>query len=227
MLENNKKFQTWAVIPAFNESKYIGDVIKKTLKYVDKIIVVDDCSKDNTYVVSQKNGAFTIKNPINMGAGFSTRIGCDIASLFNADLILTIDADGQHDPEEIPKLKKLLIDKKLDIVFGSRPQDENMPLIKRIGNKGLSLIANILFNVKIKDSQTGYHIFTRKAYKKLRWESNRFGIVSEFVMKVGRHKLKVGEATVKTIYTDKKAGMTKTDAIKSVLSMFKWRLKGW
>ena len=227
MLENNKKIQTWAVIPAFNESKYIGDVIKKTLHPVDNIIVVDDFSKDNTFQVSKKAGAYALRNPINMGAGFSTRIGCDLASHFGADFILTIDADGQHDPEEIPKLKKLLINKKLDIVFGSRPQDKNMPIIKRIGNKGLSFIANVLFDVKIRDSQTGYHIFTRKAYKKLRWESNRYGIVSEFVMKVGRHKLKVGEATVKTIYTDKEAGMTKIDAVKSVLSMFKWRLKGW
>ncbi len=221
------KFETWAVIPAYNEAQCIGRVVKKTRKYVDQAIVVDDCSRDNTADRARDAGAIVITNPVNMGAGFSTRVGCDIAAESGARYMLTIDADEQHDPGEIPRLKKHLVEKELDIVFGARPQDKNMPLVKRIGNRGLSFIASTLFGVRIMDSQTGYHLFTAEAYPKLRWVSDRYGVVSEFVMRVGRAKLKYGEVRVKTIYSGKKTGMTKTDAVKSVLSMLKWRLKEW
>lgn len=216
----------WAVMPAYNESKYIGYIIKKALNYAERVIVIDDCSKDRTYNIAEEFGADVFRNPVNMGAGFSTRVGCEIAYILGAEYIVTIDADGQHDPEDIPKLVSLLKEKNLDIVFGSRPRDKNMPIIKRIGNAGLSMIARILFGINIKDSQTGYHVFTKEAYPKLRWVSNRYGVVSEFVMRVAKARLKYGEAVVKTIYTDKKTGMTKTDALKSVFSMLKWRLKG-
>lgn len=103
-----------------------------------------------------------------MGAGFATRVGCGIANKQGSDILVTIDADGQHDPSSIPKLVKTLQDEKLDIVFGSRPRNEAMPLVKRIGNFGLSAIASILFGVRIKDSQTGFHAFTTDAYEKLR-----------------------------------------------------------
>jgi len=216
--------ETWAVIPAYNEAGRISTVIKNTKRYVDQVLVVDDCSSDET--CSEASDAFVIRNPVNMGAGFSTRVGCDIAHRLGADYIVTIDADGQHDPHEIPKLKGHLVKNDLDIVFGSRPQDRNMPLIKRIGNIGLSTIASVLFNVRIKDSQTGYHLFTNAAYPRLRWVSNRYGVVSEFVMRVGRAQLRYDEVKVKTIYVDKNVGMSKVDAVKSVLSMLKWRFKG-
>jgi len=222
-MKNKKK--TIAVIPAFNEAKRIGSVISETKKHVDEVIVVDDHSKDNTAAVAKKSGVITIRLATNMGAGMATRIGCDIAVEKDADVIVTLDADGQHSPDDIPKLIKELNKQGLDIVFGSRPRNKNMPFMKCVGNFGLSLVANFLFGVNIKDSQTGFHAFTKNAYTNLRWSSNRYGIVSEFVANVGKNKLKYKEVKVKTIYTDKIAGMRKRDAVKSVIDMVKWRLK--
>lgn len=214
-----------AVIPAYNESERIEAVINKARKFVDEIIVVDDHSKDNTFEVAEKAGATTVRLISNMGAGFATRVGCDLAVNNGADIIVTIDADGQHDPEEIPRLVKFLRENNLDIVFGSRPRDKNMPSIKKLGNWGLSFIAKILFNSKIEDTQTGYHVFTSKAYPKIRWSSSRYGIVTEFAVNVALNKLRCKEVPVKTIYVDKNFGMGKRDAVRSTLAMVKWRIK--
>ena len=217
--------KTIAVIPAYNEAKRIAPVIKESINYVDDVIVVDDHSNDSTYKVAKNAGATAVRLITNMGAGMATRVGCDIAVDNGADIIVTLDADGQHSPDDIPKLLKALQEPKTDIVFGSRPRNKNMPLLKRLGNFGLSAVAIFLFGINIKDSQTGFHAFTKEAYKKLRWSSNRYGVVSEFVANVAKSRLAYKEVDVKTIYTDKTVGMRKRDAIKAVISMIKWRLK--
>ena len=217
--------KTIAVIPAFNESKRIELVIKKTKKFVDEVIVVDDHSRDNTYEIARKAGATATRLISNMGAGFATRVGCDLAIKNKADIIITLDADGQHDPEEIPKLLKTLQEYNLDIVFGSRPRNENMPKIRRLGNWGLSFIAKVLFNSNVKDTQTGYHAFTSKAYPMIRWSSSRYGVVTEFAVNVAKNGLRCKEVEVKTIYVDKNFGMRKRDAVRATISMLKWRIK--
>jgi glycosyltransferase involved in cell wall biosynthesis len=213
-----------AVIPAYNEELRLGQVLKKTVAYVDRIVVVDDHSGDDTFNVSHQPGIISVRLLTNMGAGFATRVGCDIAIKEGADLIITLDADGQHDPAEIPKLIKYMQKEKLDILFGSRSRNSNMPLVKRIGNWGLSAIASLLFGIQIKDSQTGYHVFTKEAYPKLRWESNRYGVVSEFVYRTAIAHLSYKEVQVKTIYTSKVAGMKKRDALRAVFQMITWRI---
>ena len=217
----------YAVIPAYNEEKTVAEVVEKTkdLEIVDEVIVVDDCSTDNTFGEAKKAGARAVRLIINMGAGFSTRIGCDIAVNDGADVIVTLDADGQHDPAEIPRLVQVLEDKGLDIVFGSRPTNSEMPLIKRVGNTGLYWIAYLLYKMRIKDTQTGYHVFTKNAYEKIRWESNRYGVVSEIPVRVAKNKLKHEEVIIKTIYTDKVRGISVLDGLKSGWMMLLWRLQ--
>lgn len=214
-----------AVIPAFNEATRIAPVVRGTKAYVNEVIVVDDHSKDDTLLVAKSAGANAVRLISNTGAGMATRVGCDIAIKRGAEIIVTIDADGQHSPDDIPRLVIELIDSGCDIVFGSRPRNKNMPLVKRVGNLGLSTIASMLFGIDIKDSQTGFHVFTADAYKKLRWDSNRYGVVSEFVAKVAKNRLTYREVYVRTIYNDKTQGMRKRDAVKSVISMIKWRLR--
>lgn len=216
-----------AAIPAYNESTRVGAVIKHALKYVDEVIVVDDHSRDNTFEIAKNSGAVAVRLVTNMGAGFATRIACDLAVNHNADIIVTIDADGQHSPDDIPKLVSCLQKNNVAIVWGARPRDDNMPLFKRIGNWGLSTICKTLFKLKITDSQTGFHAFTKEAYQKIRWASNRYGVVSEFVANTAKSKLPYCEVPVKTIYVGKKAGMNSKDAVKAVFSMISWRLRRW
>ncbi len=207
----------------YNEGTRVGDVIRETLQRVDEVIVVDDCSKDDSYAVAKKTKAFVMKNKSNRGAGYTTRAGCDMALKRGADIIVTLDADGQHSPSDIKKLVNAVDRRGYDIVFGSRKRNKSMPFVKRLGNFLLSLSASVIFGIWVNDSQTGFHAFTKDAYPKLRWESDRFGIVSEFVYRVAKNKLRYSEVTVKTIYNEKGIGMTKLDAAKSVLAMVKWR----
>ena len=138
--------KTIAAIPAYNESSRIKPVILKAKKYVDEVIVVDDHSRDNTLQVAKEAGATAVRLVTNMGAGFATRTACDIAAERGADFIVTLDSDGQHDPEEIPQMVKPLT-KGFDVVFGCRPRDDKMPAVKRLGNWGLTVISKILFGI--------------------------------------------------------------------------------
>ena len=97
-----------AVIPAYNESKYIGDVVRETRKYVDEVIVVDDASKDNTGEIARRMGAVVLRHCINLHKGATLKTGCEAAIGLGAKIILTLDGDGQHNPDEIPQLLEKL-----------------------------------------------------------------------------------------------------------------------
>lgn len=214
-----------AVIPAYNEAARIAPVIRGVRSQVTAVIVIDDHSCDATADVARRAGALVVRLATNMGAGFATRTGCDIAVAHGAEIIVTIDADGQHDPTEIPKLLTTLERDKLDIVYGSRPQRPPMPWIKRLTNRMGSYIISRLFGTTIRDTQTGFHVFTATCYPKLRWKSCRYGMVSEFVMRTGINRLKYKEVEISTIYTDKTAGMSLKDGAKALLKMVWWRLR--
>ena len=114
------KKNTIAIVPAFNEEKTIGNVIKNLLNYVNEVIVVSDCSSDNTLKISKKFNALVLKNKINMGPDYSTEKGIKLALKLNYKYILTLDADGQHPYEKIPIFLKKLEKNEADIIIGQR-----------------------------------------------------------------------------------------------------------
>jgi len=219
-----KNLKITAVIPAFNEAGRIKDVVDKTRYFVDEIIVVNDCSADNTSEIAKSTGVIVIDLPQNRGAGYATRTGCDKAVENMADLIVTLDADGQHCAEDIPDLVDKIIEGKHDIIFGYRIKDKSMPAIKKIGNSILAFMSLMLFRVKLKDALTGFHVFTREAYPKIRWDAERYGFILEYVYKVNKGKLNYAEVKVKTIYCNKNHGMSIKDGVKAVFLLFMWRL---
>lgn len=221
---SSKKLKITAVIPAFNEANRIKEVVHKTRDFVDEIIIINDCSSDNTSEIAKSTGVIVIDLPKNKGAGYATRAGCDKAIDNNADLIVTLDADGQHCAEDIPHLVNKIIEGKHDIVFGYRIKDKSMPIIKKTGNSLLAFLSLVLFRVKLKDALTGFHVFTSGAYPKIRWESERYGFILEYVYRVNKSKLNYAEVKVKTIYFDKNYGMGIKDGLKAILLLFFWRV---
>ena len=221
---SSKKLKITAVIPAFNESARIKEVVDKTKDFVDEIIVINDCSSDNTSEIAKKTGVTVIALPQNKGAGYATRAGCDKAIENHADLIVTLDADGQHCAEDIPDLVDKIIEGKHDIIFGYRIKDKSMPVIKKLGNSILAFMSLVLFRVKLKDALTGFHVFTSEAYPKIRWEAERYGFILEYVYRVNKSKLNYAEVKVKTIYFDKNHGMGIKDGLKAILLLFFWRV---
>lgn len=211
-------------MPAYNEEMRIGRVVRKTRTFTDDVIVVDDSSSDNTASVAEKEGAHVIKLDRNFGAGFATRIGCDCALRKGADIIVTIDADGQHNPHNIPSLLKPLLLDEADIVFGVRHRDNKMPFGKRMGNAFLCLLSKILFKSDINDILTGFHAFKSSCYGFLRWDSRGYGVVSEIVYRAVKHKLRCRQILVDTIYNEKNNGMKKRHGIETILLMLKWKI---
>jgi UDP-N-acetylglucosamine---dolichyl-phosphate N-acetylglucosaminyltransferase len=209
------------VIPAFNEEKHIKAILKKTKTFCKNIIVVDDGSSDNTYNTALTEDVIVLRLPVNMGKGVALKTGCDFALKLNANKIVVMDADGQHNPCQIPKFLKELDE--VDIVFGYRVLGQSMPYILRLGNNFINNVVNILFKVKLKDTQSGFRSFTSKAYKKVRWQSQDYSMESEMIANVGIKKLNYSEIPIQTIYNDRYKGTTVIDGIKIVFKIIKWR----
>jgi len=216
------KSRVFAVIPAHNEEKYIGNVIRQTKKYVENVVVVDDGSRDRTAEEARESGAVVLKHLVNLGKGAALKTGCDYAVKNNAKIIVAIDADAQHNPKEIPKFIAAV--KRHDVIIGYRKPSKNMPLILRFGNWFINKTITFLYGVKIKDSQCGYRAFTSEAYKKLRWKASDYSMESEMIAKIGKHGLSYAEVPIETIYSDKYKGTTILDGIKIVFNLLLWRL---
>jgi UDP-N-acetylglucosamine---dolichyl-phosphate N-acetylglucosaminyltransferase len=214
--------KTYIIIPAYNESKHLSGVITRTKKFSDNLVVVDDGSKDNTADVAKKEGVVVLKHIVNLGKGAAIKTGADYALQNGADVIIFMDSDGQHDPEEIPEFLKNI--KGNDIVFGSRKRTKVMPFVFKFGNWFISFVSSLFFGVKLHDTQSGYRAMTADAYRKLRWTARDYSVESEMISLVGKNKLKYKEIFIKTIYSDKYKGTTIWDGMKIVFNMVWWRL---
>lgn len=211
-----------AVIPAYNEEKNIGSVIKRTKKYVDEVIVVDDGSKDNTKEVAEKAGAIVLKHIINLGKGAALKTCCDYAVKKGAKFIIALDADAQHNPNDVPRFIEKL--KKYDIVFSYRKASTKMPFVLRFGNWFISTVVWVLYGVNLNDTQCGFRAFSKEAYKKIRWNASDYSMESEMISRAGKQRLKYVQIPIQTIYSDKYKGTTIIDGVKIVLNMIWWRL---
>ena len=221
------------VIPAFNESKVIGSVISnvvkdfKTTPYLVEVVVVDDCSKDNTAIIAQDNGAIVIRQILNTGAGGATATGLSYAQQNNFNIACTMDADGQHDSKDVVEGVNQLIARKADLLIGSRLiNKEGMSKVKILGNKGLSTITRVLFGINSTDSQSGLRIFSRKAIEQLRWKTSGYEFCSEMLWRAKQENLLIEEYPIKAIYTEysKAKGQNNWNAINIVKSLIKRRV---
>ena len=212
----------WAVIPAYNEVNDIISIIKKSKKYVDNVLVVNDGSSDKTKEISEKAGAIVISHIVNLGKGAALKTGCDFAVKKGAKFIIALDADAQHNPDNIPRFIEKL--KKYDIVFSYRKKSRKMPFVLRFGNWFVSNVVKALYGIRLNDTQCGFRVFSSAAYKKIRWNASDYSMESEMIARAGKQRLKYVQIPIETIYSDKYKGTTVIDGIKIVLNMFWWKL---
>ena len=192
---------TIACIPAFNEEKNIFNLVNDVSKYVNSVIVCDDGSTDNTVNEAKKSGAFVISNDKNLGKGAALKSLFDFARHSNADVIITIDGDGQFLPEEIPKLTKDIEDGKSDIVIGYRFETEkDMPSYRKIGNKVLDELSKKASNLNLRDTQSGFRAYSKKAIEKIDFRHNGFVADSEILIDASTKNLTISEQHVTVLY---------------------------
>jgi glycosyltransferase involved in cell wall biosynthesis len=194
--------RTIAVIPAYNEETTLADVLKKARDFVDEIIVVDDGSSDATASIAARGGATVARHAINRGLGAAIGTGFAAAYKRGADVIITLDADGQHNPEEIPMFIEE-IEQGADAVIGSRMLiGEGMPWHRKIAQHIGNLATFVLFGARVSDSQSGYRAFTREAIEQMDIKTNHMEVSSELIAEIAHNDLALSEVPIEVIYTE-------------------------
>lgn len=197
----------FVVMPAYNEESTIAGVMEELFKRGFNLVVVDDGSSDETYNAAENAGRthgdqfHLYKHLLNRGLGGALRTGIEASLIHNADVVVTFDADGQHDPDDIMKVCRPIMDGEADVVIGVR-DFEHMPGSKKFGNTVMNLITWIFYGMKVNDSQSGLRAFKREAAMILEINARDYGVSSEIVGEIKRHKLRLKEVPMKTIYTD-------------------------
>ena len=201
---------TLVCIPAFNEEGAIGKLVRKTLSYVDSVVVCDDGSSDNTAKEAENSGAHVIVHDENRGKGSALKSLFEHARHSSADIIVTIDGDGQFLPEEIKKLTKPIIEKTSDIVVGYRfDNDTEMPSYRKIGNKILDHATNIATSIPIRDTQSGFRAYSKNAIELIEFSNDGFTADSEILIDASKHGLRISEEKITVIYDTGRRTSTK------------------
>lgn len=210
-----------AIIAAHNEQGRIKAVIKEAKKHVSLVIVVDDGSKDKTLQEALDEGAAVLHHITNLGKGGAMKTGAEYAIRQNADALIFIDGDGQHEPHEIPRFLKAL--EKHDIVFGRRVFGGDMPFLLRFGNWFISQVIYYLYGLMLHDSQCGYRAVRSSKFSQIVWDSKDYSVESEMIAWAGKANLAYEEIKIKTIYYDKFKGTTPMHGFPIVWNLFMWR----
>ncbi len=221
------------VIPAFNEARIIGSVIKNLKralaqeKFSYEIIVIDDGSADDTATICKKEKTTVISHILNSGSGSATATGLSYAQQQEYDIAITMDADGQHDAEDVIGGINNMAASRVDLLIGSRlVNSEGMAKTKVIGNKGLSMLTFMIFGVRVTDSQSGLRVFSKKALGQLKWKSSGYEFCSEMLWRAKQQGLVIDEYPIKAIYTEysKSRGQNNWNGINIIKSLVKRRL---
>jgi glycosyltransferase involved in cell wall biosynthesis len=190
-----------AGIAAYNEARYIGSVVLQAKQYVDEVIVVDDGSTDNTARVAGLAGATVIRHTENRGKGAAIQSILAAAKKRNPDVLVLLDADAQHDANEIPALIKG-VSEGHDLVIGSREaQDEKTPRYRRIGKSVIKHSSRLASKTDIFDTESGFRALSPKAMSELDLKEKGFAIESEMIARAADKKLKITEVPISNIYT--------------------------
>ncbi|MCD6149196.1 glycosyltransferase family 2 protein [bacterium] len=227
-----ENIKIYIVIPAYNEATIIQNVIAeiKNTGY-ENIIVIDDGSFDNTYEKAGEIENITVlRHKINRGKGAAAKTGIEAAKLLGADIIVTMDSDGQHDPKNIENLVDPIINEKFDAVLGTRLiNPKGMPLHKILHNKIANLITWYLYGLWVTDSQSGFRAYSKNAFNAINTRTDNYAYDSEVIREIYNHKLKYKEVPISVRYTEYSMGKSQkqsfVNGLKTAYKMI-WRVIG-
>ncbi len=200
----NKNLKIVAGMPAFNEEKYVGSLVLKTRQYVNEIFVVDDGSSDDTAKVAKLAGADVIQHEQNKGYGAAIQSILAEAKKRNADVLVILDADAQHNPREIPRIIKPVMEDNVDFVVGTRQkQAKRIPFYRRIGQKVITSSVKVLSDDEtLTDTECGFRAFSRKALNTIELRENGMAVSAETVAEAVRKNLVIKQVPVSVTYSE-------------------------
>lgn len=199
----NVKLPIVAILPAFNESTRIGPVVKSCLQFVEKVIVIDDGSVDETKAAAEAAGAVVVRHPENRGKGAAIKTAFEAFGRESLPWLVLLDSDGQHDPADIPMLYDSAQRGAYDLVLGNRMRDtRKMPLVRRATNHFMSWLISRIAGQSMPDTQCGFRLFSRKLLGSLdlRFTTSHYDLESEILFQVAAGGHRIGSCPIKTIY---------------------------
>jgi len=195
-----------AIIPAYAEGKFIGDVVSRVLRHVGTVLVIDDGSLDDTAIVAQAAGAVVFRHSTNRGKGAAIKSGLEHATAAATPFFLFLDGDGQHDPDDIPAFFDAMNETGADLVVGNRMTHlETMPVVRRLTNKFMSWQIGAICKVPVPDSQCGFRLVRRELLPVLNAPSDRFDFETESLILAARHGFRITSVPVRTIYSNQRS----------------------
>jgi glycosyltransferase involved in cell wall biosynthesis len=211
--------RVFIIIPAYNEEKVIRETVREVKKYVDEVVVVDDGSNDGTAEKARGEGAVVIEHIINRGQGAALKTGFEYALEQGADVVVSFDADGQHNTSEISEMLKPVLSGEVDVSLGSRfLKKSKIPITKKIVLKLGTLFTRLITNLKITDSHNGFRAFNRSALSKINITQDRMAHASQILEEIARLNLRYKEVPVTINYTE--YSMAKGQKIRRTLGEF-------
>jgi len=189
-------------IPAFNEEKNIGEIIANLKKKYDYVLVCDDGSSDTTSKIASDMGAHVVKHSKNQGYGSAIKTIFNEAKKINCDILVTFDADGQHQISEIDDILKPIIQNTADIVIGSRflGETKHLPKYRKFGIKTITGLTNVMTGSNISDSQSGFRAYSQKILEEISLTESGMGISTEILIKATKRKMRITEIPITISY---------------------------
>jgi glycosyltransferase involved in cell wall biosynthesis len=194
--------RTVAIIPAYDEERFIGTVVLKVRKFVDAVIVVDDGSTDGTAEVAEAAGAIVIRQEQNLGKGAALNTGFAEARKLSPQVAVVMDGDGQHRAGDIPTVVQPVLEGQADMVVGSRFRGQKSPMsfLRLLGMHGLTLASNVGSGLSVSDSQSGFRAFSRQAIEGISFRTQGFSVEAEMQFVAKQLGLKVVEVPISVGY---------------------------
>lgn len=193
-----------ALIPAYNEERFIGSLVLAVQAYVHEVIVVDDGSRDRTAEIARLAGATVVRNETNGGKASAVNTGFQVLRSLNPHAVVMLDGDGQHSPDDIPVILAPVLDDSADVVVGSRFREvkSDIPAYRQVGQHGLTVATFLTSGVWSSDSQSGFRAFSWRAVRELTFSQSGFSIESEMQFLVHDRGLRLTEVPIKVTYAE-------------------------
>jgi glycosyltransferase involved in cell wall biosynthesis len=202
ILNNNPR--VIVCIPAYNESKNVALIIKKAMRYATEVIVCDDGSSDNTGEVAREAGATVIEHPVNRGYGAAISTLFQIAKEKEADVMVTLDSDGQHDPDKIPDVISPILKDGVDLVIGSRflmlQEKDRIPAYRSFGIKTITRLAQVASYSNLTDAQSGFRAYSRNSLAKINLFEEGMAVSTEILLRAKEKSMRIAEVPITINY---------------------------
>lgn len=216
-------------IPAYNEGHFIGEVVIRAKRFADRVVVIDDGSTDNTALVAEDAGASVINHGVNKGYGESIKSCFKVMKSSTADVLVVLDGDGQHDPDDILRLLAPIFSGEAEVIIGSRllSGTSNIPRYREFGIRVITFLYNFGSKVKVSDAQSGFRAYSRKVLDAFTITGSGMGASAEVIIKIRERGFSIKEVPISCTYHSASHSINPvTHGLGVALTVVRLRIKG-